>query len=84
MSTMILLLINSNHLTTMNIEYLIGGKIATFLVYSTPHSLYQYQILFADGSLFQPHELYTNALLALKVGLERLNLVNSYQPSANE
>lgn len=68
----------------MNIEYLIGSHIATLLVYSAPHSLYQYQILFKDGSLFQPQELYAKASLALEVGLERMTLVNRYQPSDND
>ena len=68
----------------MNIEYLIGGNIATLLVYSTPHFLYQYQILFKDGSLFQPHELYSSSSVALEVGLERINLVNRYQLSDND
>ena len=61
----------------MNIEYLIGGHIATLLVFCTPHSSYQYQILFADGSLFQPQELYPTASLAFKAGREITNLVNS-------
>ena len=73
-------LINRKVLTTMNIQYLIGGNIATLLVYGTPHSSYQYQILFKDGSLFQPHELYTFSSLALEVGLAKTRLVNSYQP----
>ena len=68
----------------MNIEYLIGGHIATLLVYSTPHSLYQYQILFKDGSLFQPQELYTNLSVALEVGLESIKFVNRYQPSDHD
>ena len=68
----------------MSIEYLIGGNIATLLVYRTPHSAYQYQILFKDGSLFHPQELYTSSSLALDVGLERTRLVNSYQAADNE
>ena len=68
----------------MKIEFLIGGNIATLLVYGTPHSGYQYQILFNDGSLFQPHELYPTASLALQIGRERINLVNSYKLSDNE
>lgn len=68
----------------MNIEFLMGGNIATLLVYGTPNSGYQYQILLADGSLFQPHELYPTASLALKVGRERINLFNRNQPSAHE
>ncbi len=39
---------------------------------------YQYQILFQDGFLFQPQELYTNVSIALEVGLERISLVNRY------
>ena len=54
----------------MNIPYLIVGQIATLLVYGTPRSYYQYQILFSDGSLYQPQELYPTAEGALKVGLE--------------
>ena len=68
----------------MKIKYLIGGNIATLLVYGTSSSSYQYQIIFKDGSLFQPHELYSNASVALKVGLERTKLVHSYRPSDNE
>ncbi len=71
-------------LQTMIIKHLIGGNIATLLVYSTPHSLYQYQILFKDGSLFQPQELYSSSSVALEAGLERINLVNRYQPSDND
>ena len=59
-------------------EYLIGSRIATLLVYGTPRSPYQYQILFPDGSLYQPQELYFTAEGALKVGLEGINLANSY------
>ena len=62
----------------MSIEYLIGGTKATLLVYRTPLSYYQYQILFPDGSLFQPQELYTNLSVALEVGLERISFVNRY------
>ncbi len=68
----------------MSIEYLIGGKIATLLVYTTPHASYQYQILFQDGSLFQPQELYLDPFLALEAGLKSTRLVNSYQPSEHE
>ncbi len=68
----------------MSIEYLIGGKIATLLVHTTPPSYYQYQILFPDGSLFQPQELYTTPSLALAVGLKSTRLVNSYQASEHE
>ena len=68
----------------MNIEYLIGGQIATLLVHGNPHGSYQYQILFADGSLYQPQELYPTASEAFKVGQERIKLVNRYQSSDNE
>ncbi len=68
----------------MSIEYLIGGNIATLLVYRTPHFSYQYQILFKDGSLFQPQELYNSSSLALEVGLDMARLVNSDRPSENE
>ena len=57
----------------MNIQYLIVGQIATLIVYCTLNSAYQYQILFADGSLYQPEELYSTPEGALKVGLERIN-----------
>ena len=62
----------------MSIEYLIGGTKATLLVYGTPLSYYQYQILWLDGSLFQPQELYTNLSVALEVGLESIKFVNRY------
>ena len=62
----------------MTIESLIGGNIATLLVYRTSSSSYQYQILFQDGSLFQPHELYSTASLALQVGRAKIKLVNLY------
>ena len=71
-------------LQTMIIKHLIVGNIATLLVYATPHSLYQYQILFPDGSLFQPQELYSSSSVALEVGLESLKFVNRYQPSDND
>ncbi len=59
----------------MNLQYLIAGPIVTLVVYGTPHCSYQYQILFSDGSLYQPQELYPTAEGALKVGRERLDLV---------
>ena len=68
----------------MNIEYLIGGQLATLVVYGIPHGSYQYQILFDDGSLYQPQELYRTASEAFKVGRERIKLVNRYQSSDNE
>ena len=68
----------------MNIEFLIGGNIATLLVYGTPHSGYQYQILFNNGSLFQPHELYSTVSLALQIGRERIRLVNKHKLSEPE
>ena len=64
-------------LSTTSIEYLIGGNLATLLVYRTPHFFYRYQILFPDGSLFQPQELYNASSLALEVGLDMARLVNS-------
>ncbi len=68
----------------MNIEYLIGGTKATLLVYRTPLFSYQYQILFQDGSLFQPQELYTNLSLALEVGLENIKFVHREPSSERE
>jgi len=72
-----LYLLTQVQLQTMIIKHLIGGNIATLLVYSTPHSYHQYQILFKDGSLFQPQELYNSSSLALEVGLDMARLVNS-------
>lgn len=44
--------VNQGETRNMTIESLIGGNIATLLVYRTSSCSYQYQILFQDGSLF--------------------------------
>lgn len=82
--------LNSHTFTAMNIPYLIAGQIVTLVVYGTPHCSYQYQILFSDGSLSQPQELYPTAEAALNLGLDEIklvkpavcqSLVNNYQLS---
>ncbi len=63
---------------SMSIIHLVTTQAALLLVYRTSNSLYAYQILFGDGSVYTPQELYYHASTALKVGRERINIVTDY------
>ncbi len=62
----------------MKIIHLIASDAALLLVYRTSNHLYSYQILFRDGSVYQPQELYHHAYIALNVGRDRIKLVTGY------
>ena len=59
----------------MKIIHLIASDAALLLVYSTSNYLYSYQILFWDGLIYIPQELYPHAYIALNVGRDRIKVV---------
>ncbi|MDJ0577987.1 MAG: hypothetical protein QNJ65_22865 [Xenococcaceae cyanobacterium MO_234.B1] len=63
----------------MRIEHLISINGAILVVYYTSSNCYQYEIVFWDGSSYQPNELYKNADQALAVGIESIRIVIGYQ-----
>ncbi|MBE9044943.1 hypothetical protein IQ255_11075 [Pleurocapsales cyanobacterium LEGE 10410] len=62
----------------MVIEYLIGISGATLIVYRVGE-YFQYEIVFWDGSLYQPQEIYHESGEARDVGLESIKIVIGYQ-----
>ncbi len=62
----------------MKIINLIAIQSAALLVYRTSNHLYSYQILFRDGSVYQPQELYHHAYIALNVSRDRIKLVTGH------
>ncbi len=48
----------------MKIIHLIANDAALLLVYSTSNYLYSYQILFGNGLIYSPQELYPHAYIA--------------------
>ncbi len=59
----------------MTIIHLVATQSAALLVYCTSNFLYSYQILFKDGLVYIPQELYSHAYIALNVGCDRINLL---------
>ena len=59
----------------MKIIHLIASDAALLLVYSTSNYLYSYQILFWDGLIYIPQELYHHAYIALNIGRDRIKVV---------
>ncbi len=59
----------------MKIIHLIANDDALLLVYCTSNSLYSYQILFGNGLIYTPQELYHHAYIALNVGRDRIKVV---------
>ena len=62
----------------MRIIYLDASQASLLLVYTLNNSLFQYQILFKNGLLYHPQELYFTAFTALEVARERINLLTGY------
>ncbi len=62
----------------MSIVHLVASDAAILMVYATNESLHSYQILFWDGLLYHPQELYPYSFTALKVAEERINHLKGY------
>lgn len=62
----------------MVIKHLVGIHGATLIVYRVD-DYFQYEIIFWDGSIYQPQELYETADKALNVGLDSIKTVIGYQ-----
>ncbi len=59
----------------MTIIHLVATQSAALMVYRTSNHLYSYQILFWDGLIYTPQELYPHAYIALNVGRDRIKVV---------
>ncbi len=59
----------------MTIIHLVTTQSAALLVYRTSNYLYSYQILFSNGLIYRPQELYHHAYIALNVGRDRIKVV---------
>ncbi len=62
----------------MTIIHLVATQSAALMVYRTSNHLHSYQILFRDGSVYQPQELYPHTYIALNVGRDRIKLVTGH------
>ncbi len=62
----------------MSIVHLVASNDAILMVYATYDSLHSFQILFWDGLLYHPQELYPYSFTALKVAEERINHLRGY------
>jgi hypothetical protein len=62
----------------MKLEHLICINGAVLVVYYVGDLYYQYEILFWDGSIYQPQEIYSTADKALNVGIESIKTVIGY------
>lgn len=62
----------------MKLERLVSINGAVLVVYYVGDLCYQYEILFWDGSIFQPQEMYESADKALNVGVESIRTVIGY------
>lgn len=63
----------------MKIEYVIGIDGATLVVYRVAEKCYQYEMVFWDGTLYQPQEIYDTATSARDVAVENIFVVIGYQ-----
>jgi hypothetical protein len=61
----------------MVIEYLVGISGATLVVYRVDE-YFQYEILFWDGSIYQPQEIYDTLKVALNVGIDSIKTTIGY------
>ena len=59
----------------MKIEHLATISGAILMVYHVSDCCYQYEILFWDGSIHQPQEMYETAEGALNVGIDSIKTV---------
>ena len=63
----------------MSIVHLVASDAAILIVYATSNSLHSYQILFWDGLLYHPQELYPYSFTALKVAEQLLTQIITSQ-----
>ena len=63
---------------SMKIEHLVTISGAILLVYYVGDLFYQYEILFWDGSIHQPQEMYETVDEALNVGIDSIKTVIGY------
>lgn len=62
----------------MKLERLISVSGAVLIVYYAGDCYYQYEILFWDGSICQPQEMYETADQALNIGIDSIKTVIGY------
>ncbi len=48
------------------------------MIYYTSNKCYQYAIIFGDGSIYQPDEIYCTAEQALKLGRQSIEFLRNY------
>ena len=63
---------------SMKIEHLATISGAILVVYYKSDRHYQYEILFWDGSIYQPQEIYESADKALNIGVNSIKTVIGY------
>ena len=61
----------------VKLEYLISIDGATLVVYRV-EQYFQYEILFWDGSIFKPQEIYNTAVKASEIGIDRIKTTIGY------
>ena len=62
----------------MKLEHLISIGGAILVVYRNGEGDYRYEIVFWDGTLYQPDELYQTSNRAKAVGIESIKIVIGY------
>ena len=62
----------------VKLERLVSINGAILVVYYVGDLYYQYEILFWDGSIYQPQEIYETADRALNVGVEGIKTTIGY------
>ena len=62
----------------MKLEHLISIGGAVLVVYYVGDLCYQYEILFWDGSIYQPKQIYETPEVALNIGIESIKTVIGY------
>jgi len=62
----------------MKLEHLISINGAVLTVYYVGDCYYQYEILFWDGSIYQPREMHETANKALEIGINSIKTVIGY------
>lgn len=62
----------------MKLEHLVTINGAVLVVYYVGDLYYQYEILFWDGSIYQPQEIYDSVKVALDVGVKSIKTTIGY------
>ena len=62
----------------MKLQHLVSINGAVLVVYYVGDLFYQYEILFWDGSIYQPQEVYERAEGALNIGIDSIKTVIGY------